>query len=162
VVIDGLGLVMGHGMSRFDLAEGSPNAPAAGKRMLHNMAPTVVLGLDGRAHAAVGLPGGRKIVSVTAQLVVSLLDFGATPAVAVSAGRVHIEADEPVAVSASVPDTVVEELRAMGHSVRRGQDMGGPPDEIGGTANALVIDPRNGAVAVASQGGAAALLTVDG
>ncbi len=32
VVIDGLGLVMGHGMSRFDLVDGSPNAPAAGKR----------------------------------------------------------------------------------------------------------------------------------
>ena len=99
VVIDGLGMVMGHGMSRFDLAAGSPNAPAAGKRMLHNMAPALVLGHDG-ARAAVGLPGGRKIVTVTAQLVVSLLDFDATPDLAISAGRVHIEAGEPLAVSA--------------------------------------------------------------
>jgi gamma-glutamyltranspeptidase/glutathione hydrolase len=157
VVIDGLGLVMGHGMSRFDLTAGSPNAPAAGKRMFHNMAPTMVLGHGGRAHAAVGMPGGRKIVTVTAQLVMSLLDFGATPAQAVSAGRVHIETGEPVAVSASVPDTVVDNLRVMGHTVRRGQDAGGPPDEIGGTANALRIDLDTGELAVASYaaGGAA-------
>src|SRR5207248_9267511 len=63
VVIDGLGLVLGHGMSRFDLAPGSPNAPAAGKRMFHNMAPTLLLGRAGsrqrpEAFAAVGLPGG--------------------------------------------------------------------------------------------------------
>jgi gamma-glutamyltranspeptidase / glutathione hydrolase len=166
VVIDGLGLVLGHGMSRFDLAPGSPNAPAAGKRMYHNMAPTVLLGRAGSRQrpvpfAAVGLPGGSKIITVTAQLVVSLVDFGATPAVAVHAGRVHAEADEPIAVSSVVPDTVVEELRALGHTVRRGQDVGGPPDEIGGPANALVIDPRRGTVSAASQTGEGAAVMVD-
>src|SRR5204863_8706166 len=69
VAIEGLGLVMGHGMSRFDLDQGSPNAPAPGKRMIHNMAPTVLLGPGGQPWAAVGLPGGPKIVTVTAQLV---------------------------------------------------------------------------------------------
>src|SRR5205085_5263883 len=49
VVIDGMGLILGHGMARFDLAAGSPNAPAAGKRMAHNMAPAVLLGPEGRA-----------------------------------------------------------------------------------------------------------------
>jgi gamma-glutamyltranspeptidase/glutathione hydrolase len=161
VVIDGMGLVMGHGMSRFDLVEGSPNAPAAGKRMQHNMSPTVLLGPDGRACAAVGLPGGPKIVTVTAQLVVNLVDFKATPSLAVGAGRVHAEADEPLAVSSAVPDAVIEELRAMGHTVRRGQDVGGPPDEIGGQANALVLDPHTGAASAASQAGEDAALTVD-
>jgi gamma-glutamyltranspeptidase/glutathione hydrolase len=161
VVIDGLGLVMGHGMSRFDLAEGSPNAPAAGKRMLHNMAPMVLLVHDGQARGAVGLPGGRKIVTVTAQLVVNLLTFGLAPAAAVRAARVHIEDDEPVAVSSAVPDAVVEQLRALGHTVRRGQDTGGPPGEIGGVANALGIDPETGEVTVASQAGESAALTFE-
>lgn len=161
VAIDGLGLVLGHGMSRFDLAAGSPNAPAAGKRMAHNMAPTVLVGPAGRPFAAVGLPGGTKIVTVTAQLVVSLVDFHATPAAAVQAGRVHVEADEPVAVSAAVPDAVVEELRALGHTVQCGQGVGGPPEEIGGLANALVIDPHTGAVSAAAQAGEAAALTID-
>jgi gamma-glutamyltranspeptidase/glutathione hydrolase len=161
VVIDGLGLVMNHGMSRFDLTPGSPNTPAPGKRMVHNMAPTVLLGPDGKARGAVGLPGGPKIVTVTAQLTVSLVDFRATPAAAVTVGRVHAEADEPVAVSSAVPDAVIEELRALGHTVRRGQDVGGPPTEIGGMANALVIDPDTRTVSAASQAGEGAAVAVD-
>lgn len=151
VVIDGLGLVMNHGMSRFDPAAGSPNAAAPGKRMVHNMAPTVIVGRNGRAFAAVGLPGGPKIVTVTAQLVVGLIDFNASPATAVTAGRVHAESDEPISVSSAVSDAVIDDLRALGHTVRRGQDLGGPPDEIGGMANALVIGPDG--VAAASQAG---------
>jgi gamma-glutamyltranspeptidase/glutathione hydrolase len=160
VVIDGLGLVMGHGMSRFDLAEGSPNFPAAGKRMFHNMAPMVLLGPGARPWAAVGLPGGPKIVTVTAQLVVSLVDFKVAPIVAVSAPRVHVEADEPIAASATVPQRVIEELRAIGHTVSRGQNVGGLPDEIGGKANAIVIDPATNDVLAASQAGDAAAVIV--
>src|SRR5262249_24275568 len=118
VVIDGLGLVMGHGMSRFDRLEGSPNAPAVGKRMLHTMASVVVRGPSGRPGAAVGMRGGRKIITVTAQLVVSLLDFGAGPETALWAGRVHIEEDELLAVSLSVPDAVVERLMALGYTIQ--------------------------------------------
>lgn len=66
VAIDGLGLVLGHGMSRFTLEPDSPNFPAPGERMQHNMAPTVIL-RDGRPRYVVGLPGGRMIVTVTAQ-----------------------------------------------------------------------------------------------
>jgi gamma-glutamyltranspeptidase/glutathione hydrolase len=162
VVIDGLGLVMGHGMSRFDLAEGSPNAPAPGKRMFHNMAPMILLAPGGQsATAAVGLPGGPKIVTVTAQLVVSLVDFKSPPAIAVSAPRVHIEGDEPIAASAKVPQPVIEQLRSLGHTVTRGQTVGGLPDEIGGKANAIVIDPATGTLLAASQAGEAAALIVD-
>jgi gamma-glutamyltranspeptidase / glutathione hydrolase len=152
VVIDGLGLIMGHGMSRFDLEPGSPNAPAAGKRMQHKMSPTLILRPDGRPFAAVGTPGGTKIVTLTAQLVVSLIDFRATPVAAVTAGRVHVEAEEPVKVSPAVSDPVIDELRALGHTVERAQVVNGIP-QIGGPANALVIDPNTGEVSAASQAG---------
>ncbi|TXT21331.1 MAG: Gamma-glutamyltransferase, partial [Planctomycetota bacterium] len=42
VTVDGLGLTLGHGMSRFDPRPDHPNAPGPGKRPLHNMAPTIV------------------------------------------------------------------------------------------------------------------------
>ena len=129
--------------------------------MQHNMAPTVILGPSGRPYAAVGTPGGTKIVTVTAQLVVSLVDFRATPAAAVTAGRVHVEADEPVSVSAAVRDDIVEELRRLGHTVERGQAVGGPPNEIGGPANALVFDPNSGQVSTASQAGETAAPLID-
>jgi gamma-glutamyltranspeptidase len=92
--------------------------------------------------------------------VVALLDFRAAPAVAVHAGRIHVEDDEPISVSSTVPDSVVAELEALGHAVRLGQDVGGPPGEIGGSANALLIDPNMG-VSAASQAGEDAAVTLD-
>jgi gamma-glutamyltranspeptidase len=65
---------------------------------------------------------------VTTQLVVNLVDLKVSPSVAVSAPRIHIEADEPVAVSATVSEDVVNRLRAIGHTVTRGQTVGGLPD----------------------------------
>jgi len=62
-----------------------------------------------------------------------------------------------VAVSSVVPDTVVDELQALGHTVRRGQDVGGPPNEIGGMANALVIGP-DGTTAASQAGPDAAVV----
>jgi gamma-glutamyltranspeptidase/glutathione hydrolase len=162
VVIDGLGLVMNHGMSRFDLTPASGNAPAPGKHMAHNMAPTIILDKDRRPFAALGLPGGPKIVTVTAQLVVSLIDFHATPEQAVTAGRVHVAPGEPLAVSSAVSDEVIEELRRMGHTVRRGQDIGGPPNEIGGPANVVMIDPATGEITAASQAGPDAATVIGG
>ena len=78
VVIEGLGLVLGHGMSRFDFVPGSPNAPAPRKRMHHNMSPTIIM-RDGKPWRAFGMPGGPKIVNVATQLIVNSIDFGQPP-----------------------------------------------------------------------------------
>jgi gamma-glutamyltranspeptidase / glutathione hydrolase len=156
VCIEGLGLVLGHGMSRFDFLPGHPNAPAPGKRMFHNMAPTIVM-KDKKPVAVIGMPGGPKIVTVTAQLIANLIDFGMSAEQTVTAPRVHTEGGEPIAVSSEVPESTVEELVAMGHTVRRGQDVGGPKTEIGGQANAITIDGKTGALAAASGHGPAAV-----
>jgi gamma-glutamyltranspeptidase/glutathione hydrolase len=149
LVVDGMGLVLNHGMSRFDYVPGHPNAPAAGKRMQHNMSPLVAL-KHGRPAFAVGLPGGPKIVNVTAQLVIDLVAFGATPAAAIAAPRLHTVGDEPLAMSTHTPDAVVAELERLGHGVRREEDMGGP-------VNVLAIDPQTGTIDVASGEGTGAV-----
>jgi gamma-glutamyltranspeptidase/glutathione hydrolase len=156
VCIEGLGLVLNHGMSRFDYIPGHPNSPAPGKRMFHNMSPTLIL-KDGQPLAAIGLPGGTKIVTVTAQLAAGLIDFARNAEETVSAPRVHIETAEPIAVSSRVPESVVDELKAMGHTVRRGQDVGGPKTEIAGQANAITIDQQSGSLSAASGHGPAAV-----
>jgi gamma-glutamyltranspeptidase/glutathione hydrolase len=160
VCIEGLGLVLGHGMSRFDFDQPNhPNAPAANKRMFHNMAPTILM-RGGEPIAVIGMPGGPKIVTVTAQLVANLVDFGMSAEQTVTAPRVHTEGPEPVAVSSKVPESVVDELKAMGHTVRRGQDVGGAKTEIGGQANAISIDERSGALAAASGHGPTAVVVL--
>jgi gamma-glutamyltranspeptidase/glutathione hydrolase len=155
VVIDGLGLVMGHGMSRFNFSPDHPNRPQPGKRMHHNMSPTIAL-RDGKPYAAVGLPGGTKIVTVTAQLFINLIDFHCSASQTVAAPRVHAEGGNSIAVSGSLAPGIVRELEAIGHKVTIGQSIGGPPNEVGGPANAVVIDAKGHVTAASSAAAGAA------
>jgi gamma-glutamyltranspeptidase/glutathione hydrolase len=158
VVIEGLGLVMGHGMSRFDFAPDHPNRPQPGKRPHHNMSPTIAL-KDGRPFAAVGLPGGTKIVTVTAQLLINLIDFHCSAQQTVLAPRVHAEGGQDIAVSGSLAPGIRRELEAIGHRVTVGQSIGGPPNEVAGPANAVVID-AGGHLSAASTAAADAALVL--
>jgi len=151
VAIPEIGLLMNHGMSRFDYPPPAdhPNAPRPGKRMQHNMAPTIVL-KDGQPRYAIGLPGGTKIITVTAQLAIDLIDFGASARQAVFAPRIHTPGDGTIAVSSAVSDAVIDQLAALGHQVVRGQ-TDGPALEIAGNANVLAYDPAAEKVEAASQ-----------
>jgi gamma-glutamyltranspeptidase/glutathione hydrolase len=149
LVVEGLGLVLNHGMSRFDYSPGHPNAPAPGKRMQHNMAPMIAL-RDNRPAFAFGLPGGPKIVSVTAQLALNAIVFGASPADSIAAPRLHTDGDEPLLVSQHTPTSIVAELEKLGHEVRREEDMGGP-------VNVLAVDSQTGKIDIASGEGSGAV-----
>ncbi|MDB5321241.1 MAG: gamma-glutamyltranspeptidase [Phycisphaerales bacterium] len=145
VAIAGTGLFLGHGMSRFDYAPRHPNAPQPGKRMHHNMSPLLIFKND-KPLFALGMPGGTKIVTVTAQLAISLLDFGATPLEAARAPRVHVEAAEPIQTAASVGEPIAGELELMNHRVKRVPALGGP-------ANIARIDPANHTITGACSAG---------
>jgi gamma-glutamyltranspeptidase/glutathione hydrolase len=145
VAIEGLGLMLGHGISRFDANRDSPNFPAPRKRPQHNMSPLVVV-RDGRPYAALGLPGGRMIVTVTAQLAVNLIDFHADPQQVVSAPRIHTEGEDPIRITANIDADVMNDLRTKGRRVESVASIGGP-------ANAIVIDPKNQHVQAASSSG---------
>ena len=148
VGIPGLGLMLGHGMSRFTYSSqerNSPNAPAPGKRVQHNMSPMVLL-KNSKPYGAIGLPGGTRIVTVTGQLAASVIDFHATPAQAIKAPRIHTEGPEPLWLSPAVPKAVADELELMGHQVRRNQG-------IGGAANVALLDESSSRIQIASAYG---------
>jgi gamma-glutamyltranspeptidase/glutathione hydrolase len=144
VAIEGLGLMLGHGMSRFAFRQPDPNYPEARKRPQHNMSPLVVL-LDGKPAAGMGLPGGRMIVTVTAQLAVNFIDFKGAAKEIVSSPRIHTEGNELILVTTTTPPAVVEELRQKGRRVET-------KEAIGAAANAVVIDRATGRVQAASSG----------
>lgn len=146
VVVPGTGLVLGHGMSRFDLTPG-PNFPAPGKRMQHNMAPMLAL-RDGQPVLGFGMPGGRMIVTVTAQLAVNVIDFRQTAAQAVAAPRIHNEGSAVLKVSGDVSAETVRSLESLGHQVERASTLGGP-------ANMVRLDPASGNIDAASEAGPA-------
>lgn len=115
VTVPGTGIILGHAMCRLDPRPGRANSIAPRKRPLNNMAPMIVC-LPNR-DVAVGLPGGRRIISVAAQLVQRIVDYGAGGYDAAAAPRMHVEFKEPVQLTESAGDDVIQALRQMGHDI---------------------------------------------
>ncbi len=97
---------------------GAANAIAPGKRPLSSMAPTLVL-KDGRVSMVLGSPGSARIITITLEVLVNLIDYGMEPQEAVNATRIHhqwlpdVVFAEPYALSA---DTV-QALQARGYTI---------------------------------------------
>ena len=119
VTVDGLGLTLGHGMSRFDPRPGHPNAPAPGKRPLHNMAPTLIT-RQGRAIVAVGGRGGRKIPNALFEFLTQYLVEQRTFEAAMEAPRVHTEGDAALDFEKAWPAAETAALPKLGYRVKTG------------------------------------------
>ena len=130
VTVPGTGIVLGHGMCRFDPHPGLANSVAARKRPLNNVCPTIVALPDRRV--ALGLRGGRRIVSVATQLVARVVDHGATARAAAIAPRLHTTGHEPIELSESADPAIVARLRAMGHEIT-------PIAAVGGSAHLVEL-----------------------
>lgn len=134
VTVDGLGLTLGHGMSRFETKPGHPNSPGPGKRPLHNMCPSLVL-RDGRPILAVGGRGGRKIPNATLETLLQSVAFDHPLAAAVAAPRPHTEGTPAVEVEAAWPAAELAALPTLGYKIKTAASA---------TVSAVSFDPRSG------------------
>jgi gamma-glutamyltranspeptidase / glutathione hydrolase len=141
VTVDGLGLILGHGMSRFDPRPGKPNSVGAGKRPLHNMCPTVVC-RDGKPVLALGATGGRKIPNTLFDVLAYRIGEGRSLAEAVQGPRVHTEGDMQLTLEAKWPEATVDYLKGMGYAVKTG---------TGATLNAIERDAKTGELTSAAR-----------
>ncbi|HVK11682.1 MAG TPA: gamma-glutamyltransferase [Gemmataceae bacterium] len=141
VAVDGLGLLLGHGMSRFDPRPGHPNSPGPGKRPLHNMCPTIVT-RDGVPVLAVGATGGRRIPNTVFDVLTYRIGEGRPLADAVKAPRVHTEGDLALTLEKSWPAAVVARFERAGYMVRTG---------VGANLNAIERDPKSGELQSAAR-----------
>ncbi len=145
VAIPGLGLVLGNGVSRFDLEPGHANSIAPRKRVLHNMCPLLIT-RDGRPYCAVGLPGGRKIVNIAALLSYLITRKGMTVGEAIDQPRVHVEGPEEALVTS-------EELVARMKG-EFGEDYPvAYAKSLGNVIAGLIVDPKTGDMLAASSNG---------
>jgi gamma-glutamyltranspeptidase/glutathione hydrolase len=119
VTVEGLGLVLGHGMSRFDPQPGRPNSPGPGKRPLHNMCPTIVL-KHGRPLLAIGARGGRKIPNAVFEVLAQLVGRGENLQQAVAAQRLHTEGGAQVSLEPRAVAAHESYLKELGYKVDRG------------------------------------------
>jgi len=117
------GFLLNNELTDFSLEpmhDGRPvaNAPAAGKRPMSAMAPTIVFGPDGKFLIAAGSPGGPVIISDVAGALIALIDGGLTPQQ--TAALPHIfNMNGPTYVEKNTPlEAMAPQLEAMGHTVR--------------------------------------------
>ena len=102
----------------YGLVQGGANAIAPGKRPLSSMAPSIVT-QDGRTLLVTGSPGGSRIITITLETILNVVDYGMAPQEAVDAPRLHLQwlpdvlYAEPFALS---PDTAAL-LRGMGYDI---------------------------------------------
>jgi len=119
VTVDGLGLILGHGMSRFEPRPGRPNSPGPGKKPLHNMCPTVVT-RESKPVLALGATGGRKIVNTVGEVLAHRVGANYALAEAVKTPRVHTEGDLSLLLEKDWPAGVVDRFKEVGYAVKEG------------------------------------------
>jgi gamma-glutamyltranspeptidase/glutathione hydrolase len=119
VAVEGMGLLLGQGMSRFEPRPGHPNSVRPGKRPLHNMCPTVVL-RGGRPVLALGATGGRKIPNAVFDVLAHYVSRGASLAEAVAAPRLNTEGGLEVLAEARWPADSLAILKKAGYAVKAG------------------------------------------
>jgi gamma-glutamyltranspeptidase/glutathione hydrolase len=141
VTVEGLGLILGHGMSRFDPHPGHPNSPGPGKRPLHNMCPTVVL-RGGRPVLAVGATGGRRIPNTLIDVLARYVGHDLSLEEAVAAPRLHTEGGLDLTMEAKWPEATRAYLQKLGYRIKTGP---------GATVQAVSFDPESGSCRSASR-----------
>ena len=141
VTVEGLGLTLGHGMSRFNPQPGHPNSPGPGKRPLHNMCPTIVL-RDSTPVLAIGGTGGRMIPNAIFDVLTHYIALGASLDEAIAAPRLHTEGNLHLRMEPRWSAADVEYFKTLGYTL-----------ESANSANvqALSFDPRTGAMHSAAR-----------
>jgi gamma-glutamyltranspeptidase/glutathione hydrolase len=130
LAVPGTGIILGHGMCRFDPHPGLANSVGPGKRPLNNVCP-LILRMPGR-DVAIGARGGRRIVSVCVQMAQRIVDYGATARQAASAPRIHTLTGDPLEISANFDPRVRDALVRAGYRIE-------VPKEVAGAAHGAEI-----------------------
>jgi len=127
ITVPGLGFLLNNEMddfaakpgtaNMFGLVQGETNAIAPGKRPLSSMTPTIVL-KDGRLFMTAGAPGGSRISTAVAQVILNVLDFGMNVQDAVDFPRVHHQwQPDKLSLERNVSPDTVALLQSRGYDV---------------------------------------------
>lgn len=107
--------------------DGEPvaNAVAPGKRPRSSMTPVIIYGANGDFYAAIGSPGGSRIIAYVTQTVIALLDWEMDMKSAISLPR-FVDRNGPLEIEAG---TKLEEMKPyleqLGHQVETRELMSG-------------------------------------
>jgi gamma-glutamyltranspeptidase/glutathione hydrolase len=142
------GVMLGSRLRSLNTWPGHPNCIEPGKRPRITLTPTLLL-KRGKPVAAISVAGGDKQDQVTLQLLLNHVEFGMTPAEAVTAPRFvtnHLigSFNQPpprlgsLSIYESVGDETIAALKKKGHQIKAAKPPLGHPVM-------LTIDPASGA-----------------
>jgi gamma-glutamyltranspeptidase/glutathione hydrolase len=154
VTAEGLGFLLNDEMDDFAAKPGTPNlygliqgpanAIGAGKRPLSAMTPTIVL-KDGKPFLVLGSPGGARIITTVANILMGVVDYGMNIQDAVNAPRFHHQwMPDTVSVEQGFPPDVVKALEQMGYKVDFGETVAGDFEPYWSDGECIAIDPKTG------------------
>ena len=154
VTAEGLGFLLNDEMDDFAAKQGVPNiygliqgpanAIGPGKRPLSAMTPTIVL-KDGKLFLVLGSPGGPRIITIVANILIGVVDFSLDIQEAVNAPRFHHQwlPDEILVEDRLSPDTM-NVLRSKGNKLN--------VKHFWGDGECIMVDPKTGERLGASDG----------
>lgn len=159
VVAPGTGILLNNEMDDFTakpgvpnlygLVQGEANAIEPKKTPLSSMSPTIV-SKDGKPFMVIGSPGGARIITITLESIVNVIDHGMNIQEAIDAPRIHHQ---------WLPDKVYMEPYALSPDTRRlltgmGHDVDIDPDwTIWGQAAGILIGGKSVAEIEKGDGG---------
>jgi len=101
----------------YGLIQGPADAIAPGKRPLSAMTPTIVLE-EGRLRYVLGSPGGSRIISTVANILLSVAEFGLSIQQAVDAPRFHHQyLPDKLYLEPGFPEETLTALREQGYDL---------------------------------------------
>jgi gamma-glutamyltranspeptidase/glutathione hydrolase len=126
--------------ANFTLEDGHPNQVAPGKRPYHTIIPGFITHRN-EPWCSFGVMGGFMQPQGHLQVGVSLVDFAMDPQAALDAPRFRWLGDRSVALEASFPETIAQELSKRGHDIVTGDEA----RFVGfGGGQIIVRDPKSG------------------
>jgi gamma-glutamyltranspeptidase/glutathione hydrolase len=120
IVPEGTGFLLNDHMDDFSSDPGSANAAGPDRRPVSSMAPLIMF-KEGKPLLALGSPGGTRIFSSLAQIILNVTEFGMSLDEAIEAPRFFSYSSkgkpEPVFFESRIPLATIQALREMGHEV---------------------------------------------
>lgn len=128
----------------YGLVQGATNSIAPGKRPLSSMSPTLVT-KDGKTFMVLGSPGGSRIITITLQTALNVIDHGMAPQEAVDAPRIHHQwlPDEVYYEQRGVSADSLNLLKNMGYKMVEQNPWGAAELILVGLAGVEGVSPAN-------------------
>lgn len=134
LVAKGTGILLNNEMDDFSVKPGTPNgygliggdanAVQGNKRPLSSMSPTIVM-KDGKPFIVTGSPGGSRIINITLQIIMNVIDHKLNIAEATAAARIHHQwQPDFIWAEHTLNRDTISLLEAKGHQVKTQQSIG--------------------------------------